>query len=26
LGVLGGQGERLDVIVRGGIICKNALR
>ena len=25
LGVLGGQGERLDVIVRGGVICKNAL-
>jgi imidazolonepropionase-like amidohydrolase len=26
LGVLGGQGDRLDVIVRGGVICKNALR
>jgi imidazolonepropionase-like amidohydrolase len=25
LGVLGGQGERLDVIVLGGVICKNAL-
>jgi imidazolonepropionase-like amidohydrolase len=25
LGALGGQGERLDVIVRGGVICKNAL-
>ena len=25
LGVLAGQGDRLDVIVRGGIICKNAL-
>jgi len=25
LGVLGGQGERLDLIVRGGAICKNAL-
>jgi imidazolonepropionase-like amidohydrolase len=26
LGVLSGQGERLDVIVRGGIIFKNALQ
>jgi imidazolonepropionase-like amidohydrolase len=25
LGVLGGQGERLDAIVRGGVICKNVL-
>jgi imidazolonepropionase-like amidohydrolase len=25
LGVLAGQGDRLDVIVRGGVICKNAL-
>jgi imidazolonepropionase-like amidohydrolase len=26
LAVLAGQGERIDVIVRGGVICKNALR
>jgi imidazolonepropionase-like amidohydrolase len=26
LGVLSGQGERLDVIMRGGVIFKNALR
>ena len=26
LEVLSGQGERLDVIVRGGIIFKNALQ